>query len=157
MPDIDPADQITLHRRRLAVSLAQCPGWTEWALPLLCAKIKELENAILNSTDLSTKELKKKRAAFQALTNGFLGALHSQAEGAFASAAPSVVHTDADSHMPSPDVRDATLKAFTHKGVTSSPAAEAPSPPKDEPPSYSPFQGQPVPARKKPKPEESQP
>lgn len=134
----------TTKRRFLAISLAECPGWTDWALPLLAGALNTLETEVLTSP-LPTDELLKKRAAFQEL-NKFLSKLHSEAKGAFEAGTPSLVHTDVESHLPDPGMVDKILYSFQYRNFQApAPADQSPKPPDATPPIFSPFAGVPVP------------
>lgn len=151
------ADQHTLQRRIHAAALADCPGWTQWALPELLTLITHLEQSILTDESLPVDELQRHRAKFRALTD-FLQGLHDKAANACDAPLPSI---PGSVHL-APEERQKILDAFTRQDISPLQAQLPPPPPSsDVATNYSPFDGIPQPVRKSPPPappkEEPQP
>ena len=141
-----------LKVRRYAAALAECPGWTEWALPLLRQVIGSLRTSILENSGLSSERVMQERHAYKVLTERFLNSLRQQAEGAFHTSLP-LIHTDElDSTLPAPEIIREIVAAFSHDEASAPSATPQPAPPPPEVAAFDPFSGLPQPLRTTPSP-----
>lgn len=130
--------------RSLVLSLAQCEGWTQWALPLLRKIIGDHERPILNATNLSSSEVMELRRAYRTLTHDFLGVLEKQASHALKLSTlsePAATQAEVDNLI-------AAAFRIDPARFPSAITAESPSPPPAEEPLFDPFAGTPQPITK---------
>lgn len=150
---MDDLTRSIMQRRKLAVELASCSGWTDWALPKLRKIIQELEASILSDDSLTAEMMLRKKDALRTLKKDFLGGLYAEAEGSFQIPAPTVKNADDLAvYMPDPTEIKATLENLEYRPV---PPDDAPQQgqPIEETTDYSPFGGDPRPLRRAGKPE----
>lgn len=149
---MDESNRITMQRRQLAVDLATCPGWTDWALPKIRKLIQDLEASILSDDSLTAEMMMRKKDALRALKKDFLGGLYAEAAGSFQIPAPAVkTADDLAVYMPDPAVIETTLSNLEHRPVP--PDDHQQEQPPEENTDYSPFGGDPRPLRRPGKPE----
>ncbi len=143
----------TLKTRLYAKSLAECPGWQEWALPLLRKLIAQKRRNLCEDTDFPEDLLPAEKHALRALSHDFLGLLHTQTRGAFDTALPLIHTQEIDSTLPDPVTIEKTLAAFSEDPTGQSrqivPEPAPPSTP-PAPTDFNPFAGQPQPLPRQP-------
>lgn len=144
------AAQNLINLRQQALRLAECPGWTDWALPALRKMITDKQQAILTDRALRGEDLDDARAEEAALS-GFLTALRTEATAAFKAILPGTLpDTIAEHVMPDETVRRQIIAALSLD--PRAPIAEPPRKAEPAPiqPPHNPFAGVPQPAAAKP-------
>lgn len=138
--------QNLINVRQRSLHLAECSGWTSWALPILRKMIKDKQEAILTDRHLRGPALDDARAAHAALS-GFLEELRTKATAAFKAILPGTLpDTIAEHVMPDETVRRQIIAALSLD--PRAPIAEPPRKAEPAPiqPPHNPFAGVPQPA-----------
>lgn len=130
-----------IETRKAAKLLADCPGWTDLVRPEIDRHLHKLEDTILNSPSIATKDLEDQRAAYAALKK-LLSDLHGYVMGSLASLSAE------DAALFPPSVRQQMESLFTPplRGVPSPslPVSESPLSKLEFPPAaqFNPFAAQ---------------
>ena len=128
-------------KNALVFSLAACPGWNQWALPTLRAKIQGIETQLLTkASSLSGKQTRALGAKRDVLRE-FLAVLHADARAALPETRQPTTEEEPDDTVA---VQSRLKSAFTLPDViyaTARTVSPAEKPPPIPSPTFDPFAG----------------